>query len=395
MKAGLRFGIAAAATLIAMLHAPAAAQDPLAPTTNAPASDTIGPRELQNFNLNGTVTRPAETPPPAQSTAPEPNRPARTTTSETAIRSEPAEAPSRAPAVAPRSTESARPERSVPVTLPPSEALSDAPSASAADAPETDSSLQAPVVQPTSLPEGHSNVLPWLLALLAAAGGAGYYFWRQRSEPSYAAAGAASRFVAPEPTPAPGPSPEFKPVGIPAPKPAAAKHSGVVSTRLRPWLDIEFTPSRCVVEEDKATIDFDVIITNSGSTPARDVLIEASLFNAGPSQDQEIGGFFEHPVAKGDRIPAIPPMRKVAVKSAVSLTLAQMRQFEVQGRRIFVPLIGFNALYKWSGGDGQTSNSYLLGRETKGEKLAPFRLDLGPRIFRGLGARQHSLSVRN
>jgi len=58
-------------------------------------------------------------------------------------------------------------------------------------------------------------------------------------------------------------------------------------------------------------------------------------------------------------------------------------------------LIGFNALYRWSGGDGQTSNSYLLGRETKSEKLAPFRLDLGPRIFRGLGARQHSLSVRN
>jgi hypothetical protein len=69
-------------------------------------------------------------------------------------------------------------------------------------------------------------------------------------------------------------------------------------------------------------------------------VIEASLFNAGPLQDKEIGGFFEHPVAKGDRIPAIPPMRKVAVKSAVSLTRDQMRQFEVAGRRLFVPLIG-------------------------------------------------------
>jgi hypothetical protein len=52
-----------------------------------------------------------------------------------------------------------------------------------------------------------------------------------------------------------------------------------------------------------------------------------------------------------------------------------------------VPLIAMNALYRWSGGEGQTSVSYLLGRDIKGEKMAPFRLDLGPRLFRGVGAR--------
>jgi hypothetical protein len=88
-------------------------------------------------------------------------------------------------------------------------------------------------------------------------------------------------------------------------------------------------------------------------------------------------------------------LKRVALKSAVSLTLDQMRQFEVAGKRIFVPLIGFNALYRWSGGDGQTSASYLVGRDTQSEKLAPLRLDLGPRIFRGLGARQHNIGVRS
>ena len=87
-------------------------------------------------------------------------------------------------------------------------------------------------------------------------------------------------------------------------------------------------------------------------------------------------------------------MKRVALKSAVSLTLDQMRQFEVAGKRIFVPLIGFNALYRWSGGDGQTSASYLVGRDTNTEKMAPLRLDLGPRIFRGLGAREHNIGVR-
>ena len=383
MKAGLRFCIAAAATLMAFAHAPAIAQDPLAPTTNAPASDAIGPREVENFSLNGTVTRAAETPPATAAPAPTPDR---ATAPDVATRL-PADGPARSPAASSRSTEPTRPDPSVSVSLPPAEALSDAPSATPVDAPAANPGLETPA----TLPSEGGSILPWLLALIVIGAGAGYYFWRQRSTHSYAAAGAVSRFVPPEPAPSLQPQQR-----APGPQPAASAASGaVVSTRLRPWLDIEFAPSRCVVEEDKATIDFDVVITNTGNTPARDVLIEASLFNAGPSQDQEIGGFFEHPVAKGDRIPAIPPMRKVAVKSAVSLTRAQMRQFEVAGRSLFVPLIGFNALYRWSGGDGQTSASYLLGRDTKSEKMAPFRLDLGPRIFRGLGAREHSLRVRN
>jgi hypothetical protein len=167
-----------------------------------------------------------------------------------------------------------------------------------------------------------------------------------------------------------------------------------VATRLRPWLEIEFTPGRCVVEGDKATIQFDVAVFNSGSAPARDVLVEASMFNAGPTQDEEIGAFFAHPVAEGDRIPAIPPLKRIALKSAVSLTGDQLRQFEVAGKRIFVPLVGFNALYRWSGGEGQTSASYLVGRDNDGEKMAPLRLDLGPRVFRGLGAREHSVRLR-
>jgi len=76
------------------------------------------------------------------------------------------------------------------------------------------------------------------------------------------------------------------------------------------------------------------------------------------------------------------------------MTADQLRQFEVGGKRIFVPLVGFNALYRWSGGEGQTSASYLVGRDNQTERMAPIRLDLGPRVFRGLGAREHSVSVR-
>lgn len=384
MRAGLRFGIAALAAALALAPMPALAQDTAAPATNTPAAsapppETIGPRELRDFTINGTVTRPAPVAPPRAAPPRTTTAPATTTTAPretTAERDRPAPAPVR---------ERPSPASSVGTSLPPSDALSDTPTdASSTVAPQPGFAPDAPLA--TDSGDQPSNYLPWLLALLLLGAAAGLYVWRQRAQPRYATAGGvADAFVAPEPAPQPLQR-------APAPRPATP--TGVVSTRIRPWLEIEFSPGRCVVQEDKATIQFDVAVYNSGSAPARDVLIEASMFNAGPAQDQEIGAFFAHPNAKGDRIPAIPPLKRVALKSAVSLTLEQMRQFEVAGKRIFVPLIGFNALYRWSGGDGQTSASYLVGRDTKSEKMAPLRLDLGPRIFRGLGARQHNLGVR-
>ena len=402
MRAGLRFGIAAIAAGLLLGAAPALAQDTNAPATNTP-SDTIGPRELEDFSLNGTVTRPAPTTPSRTEPAPRPTPPATTRA--------PATSPAPAPRTPPTARDSSPQAPSVSVAPPPGDVLSAPPT----PAPDLGSPAAEPGFTPDPAPIGdissdqQSNYLPWLLALLLLAGGAGYFAWRQRSGPSYAtASGRADALARPEPAPAPQPLQRTPPQPQPAAPPASGNvvstrlrpatpvaPTGVVSsTRLRPWLEIEFTPGRCVVEDDKATIQFDVAVFNSGSAPARDVLVEASMFNAGPEQDEEIGAFFAHPVAEGDRIPAIPPLKRIALKSAVTLTGDQLRQFEVGGKRIFVPLVGFNALYRWSGGEGQTSASYLVGRDGQGERMAPLRLDLGPRVFRGLGAREHSVSVR-
>ncbi len=135
-------------------------------------------------------------------------------------------------------------------------------------------------------------------------------------------------------------------------------------------------------------------VFNSGSAPARDVLVEAVLFNAGPDQDEAIARFFDKPAGEGERIPAIAPLQRMNFQTKVSVPREQMRIFEAGGRKVFVPLIGFNAYYRWGSGEGQTSVSFLLGRDTAGEKMSPFRVDIGPRTFRGLGAREHTLRVR-
>ncbi|MEO5611410.1 MAG: hypothetical protein ABIT68_01410 [Sphingomicrobium sp.] len=378
MRAGLRFGIAASAAALALAPAPLLAQD-AAPVTNTPATDTIGPRELQNFTLNGTVTRPAPTTPVRTVPVPAP--------AATQPRDQAPVPPRPRPAPTSSVTTTLPPASPLPQTITPAPTTGLVPSATVEPTPIAPEQTSA---SPTN------GYIPWLLALILLGAGAGFLLWRRRSPPRYATAAGVSELVA---LPQMAPPPPLQRAPVPsAPPPAAPRTasgpSGIVSSRMRPWLEIGFSPGRCVVEEQGATIQFDVEVYNSGSAPARDVLVEASMFNAGPEQDAEIGAFFAHPVAQGERIPAIPPLARIALHSAVSLTLEQMRQYEVGGRRLFVPLIGFNALYRWSGGDGQTSTSYLVGRDTKSEKMAPLRLDLGPRTFRGLGARQHNVGVR-
>jgi hypothetical protein len=281
----------------------------------------------------------------------------------------------------------------------------------------TPSSGQPPSFAPATFPQPTSPVSspvedtgsdsfplwPWIAALLAAIGAGAWYFRRQRSGYAFAGAGGdASAFdLSPAPAPpraAPIPKPQPAPRApvphaAPAPKPATAP-VGIVSTRLRPWLEIEFSPEAAIVDDEKGAIQFEVTLFNSGSAPAREVHVEGALFNASPDQDQVLGQFFAQPGGQGgDRI-TVPPLQRMSFRSVVSLPREQLRLFEVEGRTLFVPLVGFNAVYSFSNGQGQTSTSFIVGRNSNGEKMAPFRIAQGAKTFRGLGAREHTLRVR-
>ena len=242
----------------------------------------------------------------------------------------------------------------------------------------------------TLAPEHSPSILPWLLAALAFGAGIALLLWRNRPQRAFAGAAEVSAFAAPEVAPA-RPRPSAKPTPANAPPPPLP---GLVSTRLRPWVEIGVQPLRCILDDQQITVEFELELFNSGSAPARAVLAEATLLNAGPDQERSVRQFFENPVGEGERIIAIPPLKRFQVRTKVTAPRNQLQPYEMAGHTVFVPVIAFNALYRWSSGEGQTSASYLLGRDTKGEKLAPFRLDLGPRIFRGLGARLLPTGVR-
>lgn len=153
-------------------------------------------------------------------------------------------------------------------------------------------------------------------------------------------------------------------------------------------------PLRCLVDDEQIVIEFELELFNAGAAPARAVLPEARLLNAGVSQDQELMSFFSNPVGAGDRLDAIAPMKRMSFKSRVTAPRTAIQEYELAGRKSFVPLIAFNTLYSWSGGPAQTSAAYLIGRVTRGDKLGPLRLDLGSHEFRELDARALEAEVR-
>ena len=409
MRAVSRFRDLLLAGALALAPSVALAQE-TPPPSETPATDAIGPRDLQNFSLNGTVTRPADRPAVTQPApqAPQARTQSRSATPATQTPTAPiraSESRSTAAPSAQQQTASADPQpaQTEPVREPPRQ--SPASSSVTVALPQVNTITGTPAATPTAspsdfapepatgtlAPEHKFPVLPWLLAALALGAGGAFLFWRNRTRTAFAGGPQVDAFVPPVPVPAPQPAPTPPPAAPKAPTPASV---GIVSTRLRPWIDIGFHPLRCVLHDDRFTVEFELELFNSGSAPARGVLIEASLFNAGPAQDQQIGAFFGNPVAQGERIAAIPPLKRVALKTQVEVSRDHVQAYMLGGREVYVPLIAFNGLYSWSGGEGQTSVSYLLGRDTKAERVAPFQLDVGPRIFRTVAARLLPSGVR-
>jgi hypothetical protein len=171
-----------------------------------------------------------------------------------------------------------------------------------------------------------------------------------------------------------------------------------VGIQVRPWLELEFRPDRAAATMTDASVQYELVIRNMGNAPAGNIRIEARMFNAGAGQEQEIGAFYAEPVRERTppAIAVIPARGEIQIKSSVTMPKDQVREITVQGRRLFIPMVAFNVIYDWGNGrSGQTSKSYLVGREpeTASEKMGAFRLDLGPRLYRSVGQRQTNLEL--
>jgi len=341
--------------------------------------NAIGPAQLRDFSLTPKQTI-VRQPPPEERPAPRvaPPSPARQAPAPGAAQaqrpSQPAPQPQREPAAqAPADQAPPPPAAATPGPLPlPSTEL----------APPTP--LPAPAESaPVAAPTDSDSPGYWLYGLPAAAlallGLTMFYRRRQRRrELAYAAA--VEPVAAPAPVPAPPPVPRPDPVP-------------------RPWLELELKTIRASFSAVEALVEFELSISNTGGSPARNLKIDVKMFNAGREQDQEIGAFFRTAGRESTKLnlPGIHHGATGVIQGEVAMPLEEMKAMKLDGRMLFVPVVAVNALYEWGEGrSGQSSKSYVVGREleTPSEKMGAFRVDQGPRIWRTVGQRPHKLARR-
>ena len=358
----------------------AAIAAPLAPVRGQEGNTVLGPPQIRDFQLPGERRTP-----PAQ---PQPVAPAPTTNTAEPAPARPTAPAARSPSPEPRTAAPLRrPETTAPQPQP--QAQPQAPAAEAQTSPSSPPLAQpepappqpAPKAAPVPAPAPAGGGTPWwlyLLPLALAALGAAAYVRSRR----VATATAPMEPARVQHSPAPAVPPKPRPDPVP-----------------RPWLELELKAERAASTPEEARVDFEMVITNSGKSPARNIRINARMFNAGRSQDEEIGAFFKTR-GEGRRthtIPELPPGESGLIQGSVTMPREELRALQINNQALFIPVVGVNLVYDWGNGrTGQTSKSYVIGRElgAESEKMGAFRLDAGPRIYRTVGQRAHSLARR-
>ena len=61
--------------------------------------------------------------------------------------------------------------------------------------------------------------------------------------------------------------------------------------------------------------------------------------------------------------------------SAVRIPRDKIREYEVEGRKLFMPMVAVSTRYRWSSGEGQTGAGFLVGKgQESADRLAPLRI---------------------
>lgn len=408
--------------LLSGLASVAAAQSNVVAPPPPSRADTVGPEQLRDFALPGTREQPAQQDAPAATT---PTRPAPVTTTALppATRAPaPAGTATRQPAPSAQTSSSpSRPADTVSVPLPRAEAPAPSTSSTqssagsaplilppATAAPEAQPTQYDPTpsVSPPPSSEGSDSgwtklLLPFLALVIAGAGLAWWWPRRRRAEAEDSGFGQLAFAGAPagaitEPAPAARPAPAPTPAPAPQPDaPVRAPSVGLVSSRLRAWLDLEIGIRVAAITENELRLEVEILIANSGSAAAREIAVEALLINAGPEQGKELTAFFARPDADGFAKDTVAPMGQMALAATLTMPRAAFQEYAVGDGKVVVPIIALNAGYKAGSSRGRTSAAFLAGRAgADPEKLAPFPTDQGAKGFSRLGLRRLPEQVR-
>lgn len=250
-------------------------------------------------------------------------------------------------------------------------------------ASETAAPLPLPVSTSPAPSVTNAGDMPWLpiaggAGALLLAGLVGWAVVKRRGS----AAGAAADFVPPTLDAPPPTEVEPEPAAVPL-EPAEPRATDA------PVLTLEAV--RMSATLINATLTYRLAVTNTGRKPIENLEIGGDMtaaHAARPVEEQLASDATELPPLH--RIAMLAPGESVMLGGDIRLPLTAIRPIRHGPASLFVPLARFGAA--WSAADGtqrRRASTFLVGQlpQPAGDRLQPFRLDLGPRMYGDLGQR--------
>ena len=180
--------------------------------------------------------------------------------------------------------------------------------------------------------------------------------------------------------PAPQPAPIHRPAPTPPPPPVAAR--GLVLTLEAVRLGATLV---------NTTLAYRLTATNAGPDALTDIAINGDMTAAHASRSMEeqlgIAGPELPPIG---RIEQLQPGESTVLEGEFRLPLAAVTAIRHGQAQLFVPVARFDA---WASDSAHRAVSaraaFLVGQDnaTASDRLQPFRLDLGPRVWDAIGQR--------
>jgi len=374
------------------------------------------------------IALPTETPAPRRAARPrakEESAPEKTTADRPAARDDqqtrqtrPSTTATRSPATEPRPATTRTPETASP---PPAQDVdpTDTQPAAPQTAPSPQPAVEQPVPAPAPVTPAESTVsapetgraMPlWLsLAAIVVVLGA---LWALRRTPRgrrqdrievepvvEPIAPPALQPVAPAPVFAPA-EPAITPVAPAAALPAVAvagpqflePRAKTPAAAPRARLTCDLRPLRAGLNMLSATVECELVVTNTGTVPATAIRTGVALLTAHAGQDTDLAQFNASPVSRPAAPPfALAPGETRTIRTVVAIAREAIQTMTAANRPMFVPVVATNVLYATAGDDAQTARAWVIGIErVDSAKLAPFWLDGPAKMHTSVAARPHA-----
>ncbi len=174
-------------------------------------------------------------------------------------------------------------------------------------------------------------------------------------------------------------------------RPAASPTALPATARARLTIMLEVEAARLTFAG--AAVTYRLTLRNEGDAAAQDIMVHALLGSADAEQRELLQRFFTGSIgAPVHSVVEIAPGKSHGLTSEIRMEGDAVVPVTISEHPLLIPLIGFDVHYRWGGtaiGSGRTGAAFIVGQEQepRAARLAPFRIDLGPRTLRRPGVR--------